>query len=434
MSESTMTDMPPREDTRWRPDLRSPIVIALASLLVLQLLIAIGIAMTGGRTLATGSGDAPLFRFTPEQVQRIQLANGDGNETLALTRQDEGWVIADLGDAPVQADKVGRLLDDLVALKRPLPVGASEEARKRFKVADDGFERRVVIEGDDGPLAQLIVGDSPGFRRVFARVDEDPAVYDLRLAVSDVSPLRDDWVQTDLLRLDAEQIAQVKRGDWILTKGDDGTWTVEGETRPLDQEAIKALILRLGNLSYRGILGVQDDPAYGQATPESVIEIGLADGTTREYRISQAAESEDRVLKDRDRAWYFKVTDLDLGELIDLGTDALLENPEPLEPPGMGEPAAAGPEGAGVTDAEIQVGAEDPAQHAEMTEVLPDLPAEDTQAASSAAGAAPASPDAPDAPAARTSSPVDPSSLPIAEMPTDAGTPTVAPDEDQATP
>jgi hypothetical protein len=409
--------------------------------------------MTGGRTLATGSSDAPLFQFTPEQVQRIQLANSDGSETLALARKDEGWVIADLGDAPVQADKVGRLLDDLVALERPLPVGASEEARKRFKVADDGFERRVVLEGDDGPLAELIVGDSPGFRRVFARVDEDPAVYDLRLAVSDVSPLRDDWVQTDLLRLDSEQIVRVSRGDWVLAKGDDGNWTVEGETRPLDQETIKALILRLGNLSYRGILGVQDDPAYGQANPESVIEIGLADGTTREYRISQATESEDRVLKDRDRPWYFKVTDLDLGELMDLGTDALLENLEPLEPPGMGgEPAPTGPDGAdgmeavpatpvegtegtpGVeaTDPEMPVDAPALPPRAEMMDPAPATPVEGmNSAAPSAELPTPAAPAEPDAAGAI---PVEPAILPADAMPTDAGTPAPAPAGDQPTP
>jgi hypothetical protein len=342
MTETTMTDMRSRVDTRWAPDVRSPLVIALVALFVLQLLIGLGLSMTGGRTMAPQSGEEALFAFTPEQVQRIRLANGDASETLVLSRQGDGWVIADLGDAPVNADQVERVLTDLAALKRPLPVGSSAEARKRFKVADDQFERRVVVEGDDGPVAQLIVGDSPGFRRVFARIDGEPDVYDLRLALTDVSPNRDDWVKTDLLRIEPDQIVRVSRGDWVLSKAEDGTWAVEGDTRTLDQEAVKALIQRLENLSYRGILGAQDDPAYRQETPEVVLDIGLTDGTTRQYRVSQADGSEDRVLKDTARPWYFKVTDLDLGELLDLETDAFIANPEPLEPPGIGDGPATG--------------------------------------------------------------------------------------------
>ena len=61
-------------------------------------------------------------------------------------------------------------------------------------MADDDFERRITLRGDDGELVTLIVGDSPGFRRLFARVAGEDAVYDLRLALTDLSADSDGWI------------------------------------------------------------------------------------------------------------------------------------------------------------------------------------------------------------------------------------------------
>lgn len=315
-----MTETALQSDTSWRPDLRAPIVMALAGLLILQILLAFGLGAGRGQALAPSAADTPLFGFTPEQAQGLRIESGDGTATVSLVRRNDAWVIADLADLPVQSAKVDRFLDDLVALKRPLPVATSEEARKRFRVADDGFERRLVVEGEQGPIASLLVGDSPGFRRVFARTPEDPGVYDMRLAASDISARRDDWIETGLLRLEGEQIVRVAADDWTLSKGKDGLWALADTDKSPDQEAVAALILRLANLGYRGVFGIEDDPAYNQAAPELVLDIGLADGGTRSYRISKVKDSDDYALKDSARPWYFKLSALDLGELLD--TDA----------------------------------------------------------------------------------------------------------------
>ncbi len=328
MTEKKMINITAQSDTSWRPDLRAPIVMGLAGLLVIQLLIALALSLGSGRGLAPSVPDAPFFDFTPDEVTTLRIESGDGSERVTLTRRDAGWIIADLADAPAQGLKVDQLLAEVAALKRPLPMATSEEARERFKVTETDFERRLVIEGERGPLASLLLGDSPGFRRVFASPPDDPGVYELRLALADLSARRDDWIEPGLLRLERDQLARIATADWTLTKGDDGTWSLAGSDQALDQETLEALLLKLANLSYRGILGSTDDPAYNQQEPVRVLDIGLADGSHRDYRISRLKDSQDYVLKDADRPWYFRVSEYDLGELLETQANDLVKADE----------------------------------------------------------------------------------------------------------
>jgi hypothetical protein len=320
-----------QSDTSWRPDLTKPLVMSLAGVLILQLILAIGLGLGGGRAMTPSVADTPLFDFTPDQVQGIRIEAGDGSEAVALTRRDDGWVLADLADLQAEGFKVDQLLEDLVQLKRPLPIATSEEARKRFKVADSAFERRLVIEGEKGPLASLLIGDSPGFRRVFARLPDDPGVYDLRLAPSDVSARRDDWIDKGLLRMERDDIVRIGTDAWTLAKAEDGSWTLADSDQPLDQESVMALVMRVANLGYRGVFGIEEDAAYNQQEPRLLLDIGLADGSTQTYRVSQSADSQDYVLKDVDRPWYFKLSEFDLGELLDIEASDLLETAETEE-------------------------------------------------------------------------------------------------------
>ena len=329
-----------QSDTGWRPDLRAPIVMGLAGLLVLQILLALGLNLGSGRALAPSDVDTPLLGMTSDQVESLRIESGDGTESVTLVRRSDTWRIADLADLPVQGSKVEQFLGELAALKRPLPIAISEEARERFRVADDTFERRLTLEGGSGPIASLLIGDSPGFKRVFARIPEEPGVYELRLALSDVSARGDDWIDVGLLRLEGEQINRIAASDWILSKDDTGVWTVAGDDRPVDQEAVSALMLRLANLGYRGVLGVAEDPAYNQQDPLIELEIGLTDGSKRHYRISQAKDSQDYVLKDAERPWYFKLSEFDLGELLDIESADLLAGDDAADPSAGVEPSS----------------------------------------------------------------------------------------------
>lgn len=347
----------------WLEALRTPLALGLAALLGVQLLAAIALSLAGRGSLVPAALDSSLLSFDPAAITAIRIA-GSGGSGVTLTRGDKGWLIADLGDFPADGAKADALVEKLAGLKRPLPVGTSAESLKRHKVADDGFERKVTLESGDAAVATLLLGDSPGFRRIFARPAGDAAVYDLDLALFDVSNRTDDWLDRTNLRLGREEIQRVSTSDWTLVKGEDG-WQLQGSEQAPDRSAVDDLLSRISNLGYRGVLGTEDKPEYNQGSPILEMEVALVKGETRKYRISQVKDGQDFVLKASDRPWYFKLSEFDLEGLKDLDRNKLagLQKPEqaaePAEPPpadasggetGVGKPGqskAENPAGAG---------------------------------------------------------------------------------------
>lgn len=323
----------------WAQALRSPLLLGLLALLGVQLLAAVGLSLGGRGALTPAALDKGLLAFDPQSVTAIRIDGGrEGPVTLA--KADQGWVIADLADFPADGAKVEQLVEKLAGLKRPLPIATSPEAQRRHKVADEGFERRVTLEAGDKPVATLILGDSPGFRRTFARPAGESVVYDVDLPLFDVSNRRDDWLARDNLKLGQETIERVSSTGWTLVKAD-GNWTLEGSDQAPDEQTLNGLLSRLANLSYRGVLGSEDKAEYNQASPNLEIVLGLTGGTERGYRISQAKDTQDLVLKASDRPWYYKLSEFDLEGLKDLSRDKLLGiKPPQAEPAPAGEDAA----------------------------------------------------------------------------------------------
>ena len=309
----------------WVEALRTPLALGLAVLLGIQLLAAIALSLGDRGSLAPAALDSPLLTFDPKAVTAVRIVGGDGT-AVTLARGDQGWLVADLGDFPADGAKVEALIDKLAGLKRPLPLGTSPEALKRHKVADDDLERKVTLESGDTAVATLLLGDSPGFRRLFGRPAGDPAVYDLDLPLSDVSNRADDWLARDTLQVGREAIGRIAASGWTLVKGEDG-WQIQGSDQPPDQTAVDDLLARIANLGYRGVLGTEDKPEYDQGAPTLEIEIGLTDGKTRQYRVSKVKDGPDFVLKVSDRPWYFRLSELDLEGLKDLSLSRLTGTP-----------------------------------------------------------------------------------------------------------
>jgi hypothetical protein len=357
----------------WAIALKTPWVVGLAALLAVQLLAAIALSVGGRGALDPAALDAPLLAFEPDQVSSLVIEPGQGAESgegLTLKRVGDGWVIAELADFPADRGRVHQLLTRLGELKRPLPVATSPEALNRHKVGDDAFERRLTLKAGDQAVATLILGDSPGYRRIFARPAGDAAVYDLDLPLYDVSDRRDDWLARDQLRVDRETIERVASGDWALVKGDEG-WRLEGADVSPDQGAVDDLLSRLSGLSYRTVLGTADRPEFGQSKPGLELTLGLSDGTSRGYRISSTTDRGDRVLKSDAGPWYYRLSEFDLEGIEGLDRAKLLGESTPAEQTSGEEAGAA------------SVGLEEP-----VTAIPTDQGASGTQSPPDADGAA----------------------------------------------
>ena len=217
-----------RLEPSWRQALLNPVVSVLIALLVAQLVAALFLA---GNRMQSSSTDDPLLDLSSEQVRRIEISSND--EQVVLARATDGWVLPALARFPADADKVDQLLSRLTALQRPLPVGSSREAQRRLKVADDNAERRIRLYSDAGELARLLIGDSPGFRRLYARLADEEVIYDLPLANFQVASDSDEWVKQDQLRLETEAIIRVSSDDWTLSRAN-GRWRLKIASSPAD--------------------------------------------------------------------------------------------------------------------------------------------------------------------------------------------------------
>lgn len=330
VSETVNASPTPKADLGWRPDLRTPLVMGLAGLLALQLLIALGQSLSAPSTRAFAP-QTPLIDFEPAQVTAIRIESSDGADPVRLERRDgSAWVIGGLGDFPAAGFKADQLLATLAGLKRPLPVATSAEARERFKVADTGFNRRLTLEGAQGQIATLILGETPRFKRLFGRPADDSAVYELDLAIADVSNRRVDWLDQGQLRLDQAKITAIEGADWRLEKdGEDWRLAGAGADEPLDQDKARELVRTLANLSYRDVFAATEAPAEDASNPVLELKIELSAGESRAYRIARLAGSEDYVLKDAARPQAFKLSKYDLMDWVDLERSTLIVQPEP---------------------------------------------------------------------------------------------------------
>lgn len=367
----------------WSTALQAPWAMGLDVLLAVQLVAAVVLSVAGRGPLEPAGLDAPLLAFEPAEITSLVIEvpggseqGGDALESLSLNRSGDDWVIAGLGDFPADGGRVDQLLTRLAEIKRPLPVATSPEARTRHKVSDDRFERRLTLKAGEQPVATLILGDSPGFRRTFARPAEDDAVYDLDLPLFEVSQRQDDWLARDQLRVDRETIERITAADWTLIKGEEG-WSLEGSEEAPDQATVDDLLARISSLAYRGVLGTEDRPEYGQSEPRLVLTLGLSDGSTRTYRVSQMGGGEDRVLKSDAGPWLYRVSAFDLEGIEDLDRakllgEALAEEETPAETQTIEDGGsddsteAPGGQDADTSEAVLEPQSTDPAESAEL--------------------------------------------------------------------
>ncbi|MCB2262179.1 MAG: DUF4340 domain-containing protein [Candidatus Thiosymbion ectosymbiont of Robbea hypermnestra] len=306
---------------------RSPLVIALGALLVLQLLVALALGL-GEKDRGPTASAGPLLAFAPEQVTGIRIRSPE-KEPISVTKTPDGWTIPSLADLPAAEHKVTGLLAKLAGLQKGVPVATSEEALKRFKVAADAFERKLVLErGDDSP-AILYLGDSPGFRRLFVRAAEDGAIYEAELGLFDAPDQPGSWSDRTLLHLDPKDLQRLTVAGLSLERTDDA-WRLAdlaaGEKQ--NQQAIKNKVRALTNLDFLDVLIGAEKPALDpQATPIE-LEATLAEGKTIRYRISKLAEGDDHLLQASNRPQDFRLAGYAVEALTNLRRADLLKTPE----------------------------------------------------------------------------------------------------------
>lgn len=265
------------------------------------------------KDIGTGAPDTPFLTFSPDAVQSLEIANGEG-KSVVLKKDKDGWVVPAHFSAPVDRNKVKELLDKLAEMKQGFVVATSAEAAKRFKVDSEGFENHVVLRGAEKPLTEFYVGTSPAFRQVHARRGDSAEIVTIPLSGFDLETAADKWLDTSLATLKDEDIVGLTFDAFKLKKADNG-WQLEDlkEDEKINREEVDAVVTKA-----RGVV-VQDvlDPAKSSnliARPAFRFTAVRKDGRQVEYLFAKG-EDDFYVLKMSDRDLYFKVHTLSVEAL-----------------------------------------------------------------------------------------------------------------------
>lgn len=368
----------------------------LGVLLGVQLVLALALGLAGRDFGPAGAGE-PLLSFEQDQIVRIRIAAPD-QEELVLEKTEDRWLLPALQGFPAAAFKVEGLLDKLSGLRKRLPVATTEAAARRFKVADQEFERKLTLETEAGEPAVLFLGDSPGFRRLFVRTQDDSAIYEAELALFDAASKADDWTDKTYLHLKEADVERIELPDTVLERKD-GEWTLadlaEGEASAAGE--VSAAARKISNLNFSSVSGV----AEPHSEPVSSFKVVLAEGDPIEYRLYELTEGTDYGLKSTAHPYDFTLSQYAAEGLIGLERSKLVKAPEATEP-GAAEEAPPAADGKAPSEASAS---EVPEATAGPTDAETTPPAPETTVPEPPAGEVTTAPDAPPPATEETPSP-----------------------------
>lgn len=283
-------------------------IILLAALAAVQVVLAV-VTHSDNTEVASESVSGLLFEFDKAQVNRLSIQSVDG--TVELSKADGQWQTAD--GFPANQAKVSGLLDKLAELKHGLPVGVSETALDRFKVAIDDYESRVQLKQGDEVLADLYLGSGAGARQSHVRRQADNVVYTTDIGAYDASTDIGEWLDKTVLQLDEDKVKSAEVAGLKLeriSKSKDTAPVWQADQLPagklLNQASVNDGLQSLWNLRFDEVLGKEAKPEYGLALPALVLKLTY-EGGEREYQFGKMTEGDDYVLKVSDREEYFRL-------------------------------------------------------------------------------------------------------------------------------
>jgi hypothetical protein len=296
------------------------IIKPLAILAVVQVALVFA-TWIGGTELKTQSHQSSLLSFEEKEIDRIVIKD-QKNESI-LIKKNRKWQTQE--NFPVEQHKVDNLLTKLKSLKYSLPIATSQQALKRFKVADNDFERSVTLFKNKDTVATLYLGTGAGARQSHARNATQNAVYSVTMGSYDAPADIAQWQDKTVLQLNKATINSIEVADLIL-QADQSTdkknamrvWKASKlpEKKLLNQKNINAALEELSSIRFDKILGKSVKADYGLDKEALIITLVHNNGK-REYRFGKQKDNESYVLKVSDREEFFQIASYKGKEIVE---------------------------------------------------------------------------------------------------------------------
>lgn len=317
-------------------------IVAAILLLAVQVALVVMTHSTGTIDLSAPP-EAPLLAMKPGEVTELVIT-GENNEQVRLTRENDNWLLPDLGGAPADRAAVDGVLTKLEGLRQGFVVASSREAAKRFQVEEDAFLRHLVVRQKDTQVADLYLGTSPTYRQVHARKAGSDDIVAINLAAYELWPTADQWLDKHLVALDQQEITAIAFPDISLTRVEE-KGEKEGETVAVwhladgsqaDQQAVEELIQALTTVS------VTSAEVKDRSLTDPALQFTVKTGNSNELTYTFAVAEQDRVTLERSDRELLLTVEKSLLDRLTNARNSLLGKTEEVENEGSGEEAPSG--------------------------------------------------------------------------------------------
>lgn len=324
----------------------------LHQILIVLLIIQIALVAFVFRPQAAASESGPLLpNFQASDVTAMTITDNEDN-SIALAKQGEEWVLPEGGDYPAKGEEIAALLDSLAAVETDRLVTQTEDSHRRLEVAEDGFNRRLAITLADGTTRQVFVGTPSGADATHIRVDDQPEVY----LASGISPWQiyaqaAEWVDPLYFNIATEEVTTLTlenaNGTFNFTR-DGESWTMvdlaEGET--FSENNFSTLLSQSSAVRMSAPVGTEEEAAFGLSEPLATVTLQTADDT---YTLQIGAKDEEDTtyfFKASNSPYYVKIPGFTGDAFIEKTRDDFLQLPPTPE-------AESAPEGEGGDTPEV---------------------------------------------------------------------------------
>lgn len=274
----------------------------LGAALVVQLVITGGVYF-GNRPATADQKQMALLNTDKKTIDHITI---DGGETkrLVLSKINGQWQLPDYHQLPANQGAVNKLLNSLASTKSGWPVATTASSRERFEVANDKFEKKLLLGRGDTVVQTLYLGTSPAYRQLHVRRGGENEVYAVKLNSYDFPIKPVDWLDKTLLQPKGD-IANLKGPGFAFNKQAENWRLTTGKGEPIKKEIEKIT----NTLARLNVLAAVNKSA-SKSDYRLVVKAG---GDTLTYGFFK--DGDDRYVRRNDYSQAFKISKADYDKI-----------------------------------------------------------------------------------------------------------------------
>lgn len=285
------------------------IINILCVLLVCQLALALFLALRSDR-LSFTKPDQLLLTINTDTIEQVRISErgDDKTDQLLLSKKDGKWQLPDHESLPVNPTKMEDFLTTISSIKVGWPAATTLIAARQFDLGSDNWQKKLEFIGSDKKATALLIGSSPTFKKVYARIDGENVSHVIDFSAHELSVKMDDWFDRKIARVDRSKIKQITLGDISLVNID-GDLTISSipDGKEAKKAAVSELVTRLTDITVQKSLGTEEKAEFVQKQPVLNYTIELMSGENLLYNISAPKDSQEYILKTSNLPYYFAV-------------------------------------------------------------------------------------------------------------------------------